>query len=417
MSSTYENYKIKKRLQARNKLLKFINDKGISRAQLIAFLNDQKQKVLKSESDEDIINRILKEFSLSIDYVLEALAGMKKFKIKTKATYDIENMDLGMLTPVHKDDVEFKKVKGDFKKLVTEDNHKKVSDKVSSTKTFKVLSSHQQKAFVKDGIHSIVNTRYNIMPIPFTINNAEFITTGCLNLLKKSKTKAKEKHEGGFNIYIKLLLNDVVFDDDSQPTKYTSFVIRGNHVYYADIYNKVFTEASKMYDTPTYCLTLHALDIVISPLAVKGGCNPTKCYKSDQVQKSKHEKIKLKSLPSSNNNCLFACVNYWFEIPGNKMKPGTVRRDLSFPPNTPINFKLIPQVIDYFHKKLNKSHGYHVVNELNQTMLFQDAEVTVNIYLRGEHYYIWEPINFKSVKHVEECYVTKTMIISVLNKG
>ena len=47
---------------------------------------------------------------------------------------------------------------------------------------------------------------------------------------------------------------------------------------HADIYNKIHYEASRMYDTTNYYLVLHVLDIVIS-------CNPTKCYKSDQVQK------------------------------------------------------------------------------------------------------------------------------------
>ena len=144
-----------------------------------------------------------------------------------------------------------------------------------------------------------------------------------------------------------------------------------------------------------YYLVLHAVEIVISPLAVQGGCNDKKCYKAEKIQKSKHEKIKLKSLPSSNNNCLFACINYYFKIAGNSLKPGTLRRDLGFAPNVKIEFKEIPRIIDHYNKKFDKAFGYHVVNELNHSILFKDADEVVNIYLRGEHYYVWEPVNFR----------------------
>ena len=262
MNSNYQSYKNKIELP---KLKKLISDKKITRQQMILFLNKEKEKVFKTESDADIIARINKGFGL--DYVTHLLPKIR--------------------------------VKGEPKKLTEmQKNHKKIDEKYKQTTKFKLLTTQQEKAFINKGINSIVNTKYTIFPIPFTVTNADFITKGCLNLLNSSKKAAQSKHEGGFNMFMKLVLNDVVFDDDSKATQYRSFIIKGIDITYAEIYNKIFNEASKMYDTPNYCLTLHAVDIVISPLAVKAGCNPTKCYKSDQIQKSKHEKIKLKSLPS-----------------------------------------------------------------------------------------------------------------------
>ena len=35
------------------------------------------------------------------------------------------------------------------------------------------------------------------------------------------------------------------------------------------------------------------------------------------------------------------------------------------------------------------------MNETNQSLLYKEGDIIVNIYLRGEHYLIWVPINFK----------------------
>ena len=188
MNSNYQSYKNKIELL---KLKKLISDKKITRQQMILFLNKEKEKVSKTESDADIIARINKGFAL--DYVTHLLPKIR--------------------------------VKGEPKKLTKiQENHKKIDEKYKQTTKFKLLTTHQQKAFINKGINSIVNTRYTILPIPFTINNADFITKGCLNLLNKSKKLAQSKHEGGFNIFMKLLLNDVAFDDDSEATQYTSLI-------------------------------------------------------------------------------------------------------------------------------------------------------------------------------------------------
>ena len=50
------------------------------------------------------------------------------------------------------------------------------------------------------------------------------------------------------------------------------------------------------------------------------------------------------------------------------MKPDSVRKELSLEHNTKINYKQIPMIIDFYNKKFNKSYGYHVVNETNQSL-------------------------------------------------
>ena len=279
---------------------------------------------------------------------------------------------------------------------------------------FDVLSTTKQKVFKHKETHvsSIVNTRFKISPIPFIITNADVITKGAMRLIKESKEQAKAIHAGGFNIFLKFLLNDVMFNDDSKPVKYTSFIIKGNDISAEEIHNKVYTEASKMYDTPTYYLVLHAVEIVISPLALAGGCNSKTCYKADKIQKSKHEIIKLKSLPSKNNNCIFACMNYSYKILGNSMKPNSTRKNLDIKPDVKIEYTEIPRIIDYYNEKFQKNYSYHVVNELNHSVLFKDADVTVNIYLRGDHYCVWEPVIIVNVRHVVEFLKMKIRFIN-----
>ena len=206
----------------------------------------------------------------------------------------------------------------------------------------KIESVREQRAFTKDNISSIVNTKFNIVPIPFTINMADIIASGCMKLLDNAKKQAQTKHNGGFNIYLKLTLSDVVFDQRTKDVQFRSFIVQGNNITYNNIYNKIFSEASRMYNTPTYFLLLKYIEIVISLLAVVGGCNAKKCYQSSKVQKSKHEKIKLKSLPSSNNNCLFACINHFYDVKGNSLKVDTVRRELALAAGDKIEYREVP---------------------------------------------------------------------------
>ena len=72
MNSNYQLYKNKIELP---KFKKLINDKKITRPQMILFLKKEGEKVLKTESDDNIIARINKEFGL--DYVTRLLPKMR----------------------------------------------------------------------------------------------------------------------------------------------------------------------------------------------------------------------------------------------------------------------------------------------------------------------------------------------------
>ena len=61
MNSNYVSYKNKIELP---KLKKLISDKKITRQQMILFLKKEGEKVLKTESDDNIIARINKGFGL-----------------------------------------------------------------------------------------------------------------------------------------------------------------------------------------------------------------------------------------------------------------------------------------------------------------------------------------------------------------
>ena len=154
------------------------------------------------------------------------------------------------------DDIE-KKAKKIFE---SKDLHDKIKKSVKNYHDkFTVLSTTQQKVFVdtNSGVNSIVNTRFQISKISFIVTYANFITSGCMNLLNDSKNKAQLKHYGGINIFIKFLLNDVLFNDKFKEVKYRSFVVKGNNISHADIYNKIHSEASRMYDNPNYYLVTY----------------------------------------------------------------------------------------------------------------------------------------------------------------
>ena len=81
MTSNYDLYKSTVQLK---KIKKFIKEKGITRAQLVAFLNTEKKKVMKSESDDKIIERINDKFGP--DYVMHGSKFDWSKKVQTKAS-------------------------------------------------------------------------------------------------------------------------------------------------------------------------------------------------------------------------------------------------------------------------------------------------------------------------------------------
>ena len=118
----------------------------------------------------------------------------------------------------------------------------------------------------------------------------------------------------------------------------------------------------------------------MNPLVLAGGCNSKTCYKADKIQKSKHEIIKLKSLPSKNNNCIFACMNYSYKILGNSMKPNSTRKNLDIEPHVKIEYTEIPRIIDYYNKKFERNYGYHVVNEFYHSV-YSKMQMLQSIYI------------------------------------
>ena len=76
MVNTYADYLNKKQLP---KLKKLIQDKSITREQLIGFLNKNQEKVFTKESTDEIIKRINEGYGL--DYIKSALP---KIKAKSK---------------------------------------------------------------------------------------------------------------------------------------------------------------------------------------------------------------------------------------------------------------------------------------------------------------------------------------------
>jgi hypothetical protein len=272
--------------------------------------------------------------------------------------------------------------------------HKKVIE-LFGQNGFELIGNPKTVNFYKrEGKHSVTNTEFNIKPLPFTQGNADIISDGCINLLNQEKVKAQKIHHGGFNVYMKLLLSTSEIDTKGKEN-IKSLVINGN-ITKNVLYNKLVQESSKMYSTQDYILTLWQVQIALFPLAVKGGCSDNK--KCENVKKSKYEKIKLVNLKSKNNNCLIACLNHIYEVKGNKNISDIVRRANDLELNEMIDFNQIPKLVLYYNNTYDKDFGYHVINEKNETILLNHKNINANIYLKGEHYFVWESINFKKCR-------------------
>jgi hypothetical protein len=76
-----------------------------------------------------------------------------------------------------------------------------------------------------------------------------------------------------------------------------------------------------------------------------GGCITKKKTKNEQIfdgikinnKKKPSAYINIHCNKSTNNNCLFACLNEFYDKKGNECKADTIRRSLNITLNTPIN--------------------------------------------------------------------------------
>lgn len=240
-----------------------------------------------------------------------------------------------------------------------------------------------------------INKMIHVQHTPITQSTIPYLTSNVFEIVKQALNIATSKYKGGFNIYIKLHTTDYV------KKKHFKFVVRSNNNITAmDIKRQFIAITEKNYDTADYILYLNVIEIIVSSLGVKGGCCKSE-YKSHR-EKKKNEKDKviiLKSYKSTNNNCLIQCYNVAYGVKGNEMKPEEVRKQLKIKTNEKINIDMIPTITEFYNTKYKLNKGYQLLNqkfEIISFKYFDNAEDYIKLYLRDDHYFLFEVVEFKN---------------------
>ena len=77
MTDSFLEYEKKRSVQTLKKLTKFVNEKGITRAQLIAFMNRRGMKATIKDSNDDLMKKINDQYMFAMSRVLEELPKIK----------------------------------------------------------------------------------------------------------------------------------------------------------------------------------------------------------------------------------------------------------------------------------------------------------------------------------------------------
>lgn len=165
--------------------------------------------------------------------------------------------------------------------------------------------------------------------------------------------------------------------------------------------------ALKNYETIDYLALVVSLRIKVRIPSNSGGCLPDndhshKTLKTDEKNKS----IVLDSYKSSDNNCLFACLNYFYNVkqsPIKREKSNTIRQKLNIPLKTQIAIEDIQKIIDYYNTKYNENKGFILSNESHkivkyynippenmQETIFGDlSNEIIPLFLYFDHYFLF----------------------------
>lgn len=201
---------------------------------------------------------------------------------------------------------------------------------------------------------------------------------------------------GGFNVKLKLI---ACSEKDGKPGKFFSWVVRSDNVITKNDIIKLYNiPASQTFETQNYFVYTYSIEIIISNLSDKGGCSDHKGKYKSSREKFGDDSIILKSYKSKNNNCLLQCYNIAYDVKGNEIKPDSVRKALNIPSNEKIGLDKIPMITEYYNTKLNKNKGFQVLNEKFEIVsykYFDNSEDYIKLFLRDEHYFLFDVIEFK----------------------
>jgi hypothetical protein len=223
---------------------------------------------------------------------------------------------------------------------------KKEEKKMEIETTIKGVPFLKREKEMKLFKNAMYRKLFYLHKIPITQSTVKFLTEQTWDLVEKKLNflimKNHHKFRGGYNTYIKLKASDY------EGKQYFSFILRANNIKISDIRNMYVGITNKNYDTADYIICTNSIEMLVSPLSVKGGCSDR--THSERV-KNEEEIMIVRSYKSKNNNCLIQCFNQYYGVNGNELKPDDVRKALGLPKGEKIDMKYIPKLSEYYNNK------------------------------------------------------------------
>lgn len=192
---------------------------------------------------------------------------------------------------------------------------------------------------------------------------------------------------------------------------------------------------NKNYKSEDYNVYVDSVKYMFRAVSQTGGCTSApyssneyyikisdgKLVKTTTEKNSKHVnldlirefRIDLRVKKSDNNNCLFACLNEFYDVKGHKEFNKKIRKLLNVGECDQIHINDVHRVVSFYNTKYERNYGFILANESSSDWLKilktsnvkvnDDGEVyenTIPLFLYNEHYYLFK---MKSYYLCETC--------------
>lgn len=298
------------------------------------------------------------------------------------------------------DEKEYKKTQGQkvqptvdpvieqMKKDLAEMNKREAEKNVNKNQAFvKFVRDIRRNKFAQ-----AINNKHIVQKYAITESTIDYLADKLYDIINAERFRAQQmpRFRGGFRFFA------IIRCTDNDSAKWFSFPIRGenNNITKDDVKATLAGITQRNYDTANYIIYIHALDILITPLDVAGGCSER--HKNTREKLDKNTTIIIRSYQSKNDNCLIQCFNQFYKT--NNTKASTVRKELGIPEGK-IDISFIPKLSEYYNNKFDKQYGYQLLNENLQFIYFNKQAEYIKLLLRNEHYFVFEYLNYKQCEH------------------
>lgn len=253
--------------------------------------------------------------------------------------------------------------------------------------------------------------KYQYEPYPLTESTIGHISKELFLLAKSKIANLRATHPAGANLHMKVLLSDI----DNHKGVAASFVLNLDNVstkkLYEQIEREVMRRSNKHYPTEDYILYVTEVNMFVSGIPTRGGCNAGKT-KNLKTSVDANTTVKFINHKSIGNNCLIQCFNEAYGVSGRELKAAKVRAELKLEPGTKIDMKYIPKLSKYYNTMFpDQQKGYVLINQSLKVLLFshpsgkkvdeliiEDGDDRLNLIqlcLMNEHYYTYEVTSYQ----------------------